>query len=251
MGRTYGNIGAGFKDLAFDASSGLPPYLFGLPWAFRAPNANGVVPSAVGHAHLPVRPPPARAVRRTISASAGDYPFSVTLDDTANASTPSALASVTQPLPIPGSITINPALAFTVNAGSVNPPPLGVVNRTYGNVGAGFRALVYDAGGGIPAGTGYTITLPSSVAAPSADGVPSPVACGSNAEHTQVTCSGGASAMTAVTGSYPFSVTLDDTANSTTPSGSQSVTTNVLSKSIAINGQLAINLPIRSLSPTQ
>ncbi len=242
MGRSYGNTGAGFKDLAFDATGGLPAYIFGLPATINAPGTG--VPNAVACTMTSATKEECTSGASTVSAGMGLYSFSITLNDTANATTPSAMTSGTQPAAIPGSITVNLPLALAPDAAGQDPPTNGVVNRTYGNVGAGFKALIYDATGGIPnAVTGYTFTQPPSVAAPAANGVPQNVACTPNAAGTVDTCTSGAAVITAAFGAYPFQIVLDDTANPTTPSGSQSGTTSNIARTITIRKQLAINAP--------
>ena len=241
MGRSYGNTAAGFKDLAFDASGGLPAYTFGLPATINAPGTG--VPTAVACTATSGTKAECTSGASTVTAAIGAYSFSITLNDTANATTPNASTSGTQPAAIPGSITVNSPLALSLDATSVDPPPFGVVNRTYGNTGAGFKALIYDASGGIPSGAGYTFTLPATVNNPTADGVPTPVACTANGANTIVTCTGGAAAVTAASGNYPFQITANDTASTTTPNGATSGTTAMVSKTITIRKQLAISLP--------
>src|SRR5271157_3524043 len=162
----------------------------------------------------------------TAAASTTAYVPMVTVDDTANATTPSGSASSTT-ASLSHNITVDPALALTPNGVGAAPPP-GVQGRTYGNTAAGFQALTYAASGGVPGG--YTWNLPSNL--------PPPVNCILNAAQTQASCSSGISTVTAAPKNYPYTISVSDEGDATTPAA-----TVPISPSITINGPLVVNPP--------
>jgi hypothetical protein len=141
-------------------------------------------------------------------------------------------------------LQVDPALALSIDATSVDPPTFGVVNRTYGNTGGGFKALVYDVSGGLGTYT-FNFTNAGTVTAPPAAGsfgVPKPVAC-TMSSATMATCTGGAGLISATAGAYPFKISVTDAANAATPNGTSSNTTASISRTITIRNQLAVNTP--------
>jgi hypothetical protein len=142
-------------------------------------------------------------------------------------------------IPAPLSLTVNPAITFSVNfdnysftptgAGTTAEVPDAVQGRTYGAVGpygtataGGETSLMFTASGGLMTTQGLTFTLPT----PSP--LPSPVQCGpaTGASYPQVStttatmvCSSGGTAV-ATAGAFPFAVTVADAGNTATPTGS-------------------------------
>ena len=216
----------------YTASGGLGGYVF--PASTPGSMPTGIVCPAVSNSATYTCSAPAPG----IAASVGTYNPNVAVTDTGNAATPSATAASDPLSARVDTLAVVAPLAWSSDATGVDPPAPGVTSRTYGNTGAGFKALVYDATGGNSGGTGYTLTVPSSVVAPAANGVPAPVACSTNAAHNQVTCSAGFSAITAAPGTYPFQITVSDTANAVTPSALQS-----LSRAITINAEMTVTPP--------
>jgi len=255
QGRSYGNVGGGFHALIYDASGGLGPSAFPAgtysftPISSIAATGTGV-PSAVA-CNAGATAMTCSSGASTVSAGTGPYTFSTTLSDTANAATPSATASGTT-FALPNkTITINAPLALAVDGASIDPPQTGVTGRTYGNAGAGFTPLIYDASGGLgpsasPAGS-YSFSGVTPIATPGT-GVPAGVACTPAA--TSITCTSGASTVTAAAGNYTLTTTLNDVANLATPSGSQSSTTYALpNKTIPIAAALSLAVDAASVDP--
>jgi hypothetical protein len=229
--RTYGNTAAGFRELLYDASGGIPGYVFTLPATIAAPGTGVPAPTTCASSATQASCTSGTA---TITAAAGTYSFNIALDDTGNASTPKgSVSSTAYSFPTPKTIVINSPLAFTVDAASapVNPAPPGVVGRSYGNTGAGFKDLAFDGAGGLAP---YIFGLPAPVASPAANGVPAGMAC--TPSGATLACTTGAATISASPGTYPFSITLNDAANATTPSASA-----VGAQPAAIPGSIAVN----------
>ncbi len=234
-GVTQRNYGAGMgcsggdcMAIKYTAHGGLPSDIFapsGFPAGFMH-NQSGTMLTCFAQ---PVIGPP------------GTYNTSVAVDDTANPTTPSASASGTAPPPITRSLTINTPLMLVPDPMSADIggiPPDGVKGRTYGNTGAGFKQLKYNALQGLPP---YRFDLPPTVMAPTPNGVPAAVAC--MQAGTMATCTSDAFPITANVGSYPFMIKLDDAGNATTPSASASGTApNPINRSLAIHPQLSVSV---------
>jgi hypothetical protein len=214
------------------AAGGLGGYVF--PASTPASMPAGMVCPAVSGSATYTCTAPAPG----ISAAPGMYNPSVTVTDTGNSATPPATAASDPLSTRTDTLVVAAPLALSSDVAGVDPPASGVVGRTYGNTGAGFKALVYDAAGGIPGASGYTFTLPASVAAPAPNGVPAAVVCSATNANTQVFCGSGSSTVTAAPGTYTFQVTVNDSGNAAIPSGSQS-----LSRAITINAEMTLTPP--------
>jgi hypothetical protein len=124
-------------------------------------------------------------------------------DDTANATTPSASASGTQPAAISRDITVN----ADINLASVAPDPgnavtsAAVISRTYGI--APQAPPLYTFAGGLQ-GAGYAITTPT---------IPAWMTCTPGV--TTLSCDSGATTVAA--GASTITVNVLDTANAATP----------------------------------
>ena len=224
FGRTYG---APRRDLLFSVTGGIPPYTWPpatgapAPIACRQQGANREFFRCDSGGAWVTGATSNLAVSVTDAGSGGVTPQTVTIDNQGHASH-----------------TINVRAPLTLNA-PVNPPPPGVVGRTYGNVGDGKTPLTYTAAGGIPApATGsYTFTPIASRATAALPGVPQAVACATNSPATVMTCTSGANPITAAVGTYNFNATVTDTANDTTPAAAAPVS---LALSLVVNDVLAI-----------
>ena len=245
VGRSYGNTAAGFKDLAFDGNGGLRPYIFGQPSSVASPAANGV-PAGV------ICAPAGTALACTsgaspISASAGNYPFSITLNDTGNATTPSALTVGTQPTPIPGSITVAPVLNIAVTQTSNTTPAShlldGVANRSYGVINGGAGAPTYSALGGLSTSGNYLWCIVSgSTLPPGMSGIST--TCGPTTSTSASSVALAANSIGGSGGTYSFTVQVDDGGNASVPgtSSASSTANTVGPTSLVIRPQIAINL---------
>jgi hypothetical protein len=229
--RTYGNTLAGFRELLYDASGGIPAYVFTLPASIAGPGTGVPSPTTCASSATQAF---CTSGTNPVTAAPGTYSFNIALDDAGNASTPKgSLSSTAYSFPTPKTIVINSPLTLTVDAASapVNPAPLGVVGRSYGNTAAGFKDLAFDASNGLAP---YVFGLPPAVATPVANGVPAGMAC--TPSGAALACATGAATISASVAAYPFSITLNDTANATTPSASTSGT-----QPPAIPGSITIN----------
>jgi len=245
VGRSYGNTGVGLKDLAFDATGGLPAYIFGLPSSVALPAANGV-PAAVA-----CTPNGADTIAActsgasTITAAAGAYPFSISLNDTANTAVPSASASGTQPMAIPGMVTVQSPLVTVVN---LTPQPTAVIGRTYGSPGlstcgangtTACQNLVFTATGGI--GNMPMLAITGNPNTPASVGITCTASAPVANTPTTDTCNSGAVTMPA--GNVIFIVTASDVADATTPAGTNASDTNrFVNATIIVNAALALTL---------
>ena len=268
QGRSYGNAATvcgivACKPLTYDASGGLGPSAFPAgSYSFVGispiPSPGVGVPAGVTCTSSATQIACGSGGASTVTATPGAYNFTTTLNDTANAATPSGSETSTTASLGNRTITINGPLALASDATSADygtSPPNAVQKRSYGNTSAicvgttACEALVYDASGGLspsayPVGT-YSFTPISLIASPGAGGVPAGVACAASpsASPTQMTCTSGTSVipLTTPAGAYTFSTTLNDTANPTTPSGLVSATTASLgNKTITVNPPLAL-----------
>lgn len=229
VGRSYGNTTAGLKDLAFDASSGLGGYTFALPASVASPGTgvpSGIMCSANGATAA------CTSGTSSVTGSAGAYTFSVALNDTGNATTPSASASSTTPAAISGSIQINPALTIqltqTGNPSGSNPANLlpGVTNRSYGVIGG---APTYTVSGG-----SGTYTFPAS---------PGPFPAGFVCAATSNTYTCTANPITGAANAYSLNLTVTDTGDAAVPTGSATS-----SSTLVVNAAMIVTPPATVLT---
>jgi hypothetical protein len=215
QGQTYGNTGEGKTPLTYTATGGIVPLAFTLPQTEAAPSGNGVPDAVTCTVSTDIVTCTSGAA--PVSATLGVYDFTVSVDDTANDTTPAGVDSVSE------NITLNAGLTLTADP-TVSPPPGAVQGRTYGDststcIGAlPCTPLTYTAAGGSGA---LNFTLPASEGAPSGNGVPAAVAC--SLAGNVVTCTTGVSTVTAAPGTYAFTVTVTDTENNATVGSSVSV----------------------------
>ncbi|MFQ5776547.1 MAG: beta-propeller fold lactonase family protein, partial [Terriglobia bacterium] len=128
-------------------------------------------------------------------------------------------------------LTIQAAMTFTVNVGTVTTNPDGVNGRPYGTP-LGANDLIYTAAGGLGVFV-FTPPVPATL--------PTPVACVTAA--TTVTCNSGAANIAEAgpfPAAFPYSLSVADTANLTTPAANIT-----LNPTLTVNGALAIT----TLSP--
>src|SRR5579875_349950 len=252
--RSYGNAAAGFTPLTSTITGGVPPYTFSLPPTVAKPlspgpqTPNGGVPTPITcTAPSPPQPqPPLLPVQVTCSsgtgvltAEPGPYGFQFTVSDSGSAEAPAGSSSFAN------TITVNKPLALTPDSSLVDPPPPGVQGRAYGDPSQGLKPLIYDASGGNPP---YVYTLPPATSLPLPNGVPVGIVCSNSS--TAITCSTtGKGTVSASSGAYSFSFTLNDTASATTPSAQQSNTEYVLNKTLTIEPALELTGPATPLVP--
>jgi cAMP phosphodiesterase len=252
--RSYGNAAAGFTPLTYTITGGVPPYTFSLPPTVAKPlspgpqTPNGGVPTPIAcTAPPPPQPqPPLLPVQVTCSsgtgvltAEPGPYGFQFTVSDSGSAEAPAGSSSFAN------TITVNKPLALTPDSSLVDPPPPGVQGRAYGDPSQGLKPLIYDASGGNPP---YVYTLPPATSLPLPNGVPVGIVCSNSS--TAITCSTtGKGTVSASSGAYSFSFTLNDTASATTPSAQQSNTEYVLNKTLTIEPALELTGPATPLVP--
>lgn len=240
QGRTYGS-GAGFTPLTYVIAGGDPPY------------TNYVFPASIGSAGSGVPTPIACANTLAgtssevvcssnsapVTAAPGTYSFTFSVSDSGSGET----APTTISLPA-RTITINAPLAWTAANPTSSAPPNGVENRSYGDAAAGFTPLTYNATGGI--GT-YSFTLPSAAGSPGANNTPAGINCAASSG-TQVVCTSGASPVSGTPGGYSFGITVNDTANATTPGSATSGTAKTVTEALTIEPPLAFSPTSQSLT---
>lgn len=228
QGRTYG--GPGFTPLTYTAAGGLGGFTFAAITPIPLPGTG--VP-------INVACTPAAAVltcssgAANVTAAPGAYNFSVDVSDTANASVASGSAPT-----IAQTINVNAPLSLAVN--QADPLNTAVRLRSYG-VGATCGLLNsspcqdvnYTASGGLG---GYAFT-PA--------GYPAGFVC--TPAGNILSCT--AASVTDVAGPYTPSVTLNDTANATTPSGSGSATTFVANNSLTVVAELSFGINLTAAGP--
>lgn len=245
QGRTYG-AGSGFVPLAYVISGGDPPYTnFALPPAVASPASvggstpEGGVPAPIACANTVVGTTTEVVCSSSgapVSAAPGAYPFSFSVSDSGSGETAAASLALAA-----RTITIDAPLAWSGANPTSNAPPAAVQNRTYG--GAGFTPLTYNATGGLGA---YSFTLPPEAAAPGSNNLPAGAACAATSG-TQVVCGSGASVVSAAPGNYSFSITVNDTANATTPGSQASNTAATVTKPLVVEPPLAFSPTSQSL----
>ncbi len=224
VGRSYGNTAAGLKDLAFDAANGLGSYVFGLPASVASPGTG--VPSSIACTANGATAA-CTSGASPVTGGAGAYTFSVTLNDAANATTPSASASSTTPAAITGSLQINPAPSIQLtqagNAASPNPANLlpSVTNRSYGVIGA---PPTYTVSGG-----SGTYTFPAS---------PGPFPAGFVCTATSNTYTCSANPVSAAANAYPINLTVTDTGDAAMPNGTATSTS-----TLVVNTAMSVTPP--------
>lgn len=221
IGRTYG-VGSGFQALIYTISGGVPPYTLTAINATGAPSADSVpAPMACGGAPAAPAPPTQMicASSTGLVASAGTYPYTVSVHDAGTASDPVSSVSLSQ------SVTVNAAMTLTP---ATTTPPLAVIGRTYGsgsNCGASGTTscspIVYNIAGGLG---GYSPT-------PTISGFPGTFTCPLSATGLSGTYSCSTSGAVAGTNPATLSLTASDTANTAVPAGT--LTSNNVSLSIA------------------
>lgn len=221
--------------LQYTASGGLGGYVFttvtgqaspgaGFPAGIACAQGTGAAANAFSCAT------PSGGVITAGANAATPYTPTVTLDDTANGTTPDGAASGTGTSQT-SSLTVNPPLTITASGAAAPAPPPGVVGRAYG-VGGGLQALIYSISGGIPP---YTLTAINSTGAPSSDGVPAPMTCsGTPNPPTQMVCE-SASGLAANAGTYPFTVSVHDAGTASDP-----VSTTSLAQSVVVNAAMTL-----------
>lgn len=214
LGRVYGN--APQTPVVYTASGGMGGYTFSTPPSSAVPAA--AFPATISCMAAP--PTFTCASVGAVTAAAGTYPaIPVTADDTGNAATPGSAAAG-------ASVTVNRTVdvlaPLSVAVNFANPLPDAAIARTYGN--APQTPVIYMASGGLG---GYIF---------SGGAFPATIACTPAA--TTFTCA-SVGAVTAAAGFYPATgVTLDDTGNATTPSGSASGTTFTVNRDLTIQAAL-------------
>lgn len=241
-GRPYGVAPA--QPLTYTASGGLGGYSFTTPATIASPGA--AFPQGIGCSQGAANAVntfscSAASITATGSSTVNYGPVPVTVDDTANATTPDGASSSTT-FTLDRTLAVEPPLSITPVAG-IDPPPAGVQGRTYGT-GSGFAPLAYVISGGDPPYTNFVLppSLPSPAAAVGGStpegGVPAPIACANTVvgTTTEVICSASA-AVNAAAGAYPFSFSVSDSGSGETAATSIALPT----RTITINAPLAWN----------
>lgn len=220
--------------LVYTASGGLGGYHFSTPPDVANPGA--AFPQGVACTMGPTMLTCSASAITAVGSATPYGPVPVTLDDTANQTTPDgATSSPVTTTTVNRTLLVNPPLAITPSGSASPGPPAGVVGRTYGSTG--FSPLVYTVTGGDPP---YTITPIPSLAVPATNGFPAPVSCvvgnapGQTTPNDQITCA-SASGVSAAVGSYPFTVSVTDAGSGGTAPASTS-----LSQSVMIDAALSL-----------
>ena len=221
---------ANCKPIVYEAKAGLGSYVFtptGFPNNFNHAESANVRNQDVTSSF---------SAATINAAAAGAYTPSVSLDDTANTTTPDATSSATAPGAIAGTLTVDPKLTLAQTDGLPSPLPIGVEQRTYGT-GAGFTPLQYTATGGL----GNAATAGSYVFTPS--GLPTNLTCPAppapNANVLDCATQGVSVIPTGGAGAYVPKVAVDDLGNAATPTASVSGT-----QPTAVTDNLTINPPL-------
>jgi YVTN family beta-propeller protein len=234
VGRQYG-MPLGANDLVFTGSGGLGNAAgFGLTGT-----ATGTFVTNSGLVCAPATPQVGATATVTCNSGGGASTLGgtataktlvMTFSDAGNSTTPLGSSNTDSDGYNNYSNTMAAALAIALQAGSPDPANVNaqaVVGRTYG--AAPEAPVVYEASGGLP---GYTITRSGLLVGPPANSniclVPVTTA-------TSLACNSGGVGATGSTAA--LTVTVDDTANATTPSGSDS-----LLKTYTINAALAMGV---------
>ncbi|MDE3179906.1 MAG: YncE family protein, partial [Acidobacteriota bacterium] len=233
-GRPYGT--APNSPLLYSASGGLGGYSFQTPASVASPAAafpQGIACVQGSGTAANTFSCSATSITANGSTTASYGPVPVTVDDTANSTTPDGLTSGTSATQN-RTLAVEPPLSITPVAG-IDPPPQGVQGRTYGS-GSGFSPLAYVVAGGDPPYTNFT--FPSSIASPGG-GVPAPVACqqvsSGSPPQTEVVCSSQGVNVSANPGAYTFQFSVSDSGSGeTAPS-----TVTLPPRTITINAPLA------------
>ncbi len=245
-----------FSPILYIASGGLGGYSFSTPAPSSTPAAafpqGFACTQGTGSA---LNTFSCSASRVTATPSSTPYgPIPVTVDDTANATTPDGASSGTT-FTQTRTLVVNAPLMITANP-AVDPPPSAVQGRSYGDAPQ-FTPLTYTITGGAPP---YTFSLPPSVGAPVAlggqtpnGGVPAPIACTAPLPGqqpppptpVQVTCTSGVGAVTAAPGAYGFQFTVSDGGSAEAPGSSLSLAP----RTITVNKPLALATDSGSVDP--
>ena len=240
-GRPYGTP-AGANDLIYTAAGGLGGFVITPPGPATLPTPVACVTAAPTVT--------CNSAGGPVTAAAGGFPYSLSVMDTPNVTTPAATITLNPTL------TINAVLALAADV-TVDPPPDGGLGRSYGVVtdpcagAVPCTPLTYTASGGLPDGGGaYVFTLPASVLDPAMAGVPADVACATNAPATIATCdsSGGSGVIdpSALIGMYNFTVIVDDTANLTTPAAAMGSV--LVMRTVNVRGLLALAVNVGTIT---
>ena len=215
-GRLWGGGVAGLTPLIYTAQDGLGGYSFAVSGTAFPTGILCVTSAATFTCDTSTTP-------AGVTGAPGAYNgILVNVNDTANATTPDALASATQPAAISRNLTVNAEISLT----SVVPDPgnaatsAAVIGRAYGAPG-GRTSPVYTFAGGLG---GYTITTPT---------IPGWMAC--TPTPPTLTCDSGATTVAA--GPSTITVNVVDTANAATPAKSPAFAD---TRTITVNADISL-----------
>jgi hypothetical protein len=247
QGRTYGTVGGNGKtSLIFTAGGGL----LATTGAGYAQGTTFSLPTGVSCAPFLPASPVASSYQvgtavltcnsgaTNVTGATGAYTFGLTVSDPGNTATPGAFATTDALGHASHTLMVDPALSFSL-AQAGNPTPANPANlldavtgRTYGVVGG---TPTYTPAGGLGANNAGTVgssyynwcvssgTLPATF---SNTGSNLNAACSSPVQSNSETLEATAD-LTATAGAYPFTVQLNDTGSSTTPSATLTNSTNL------------------------
>ncbi|MGA2984967.1 MAG: hypothetical protein ABSG32_14235 [Terriglobia bacterium] len=187
-----------------------------------------------------------------ITGAAGAYPFTVQLNDTGNATTPSLAASLTNST----SLTVHTPLVATLTQ-NTNPTPAtallpGVIDRSYGVINADAGAPTYTATGGLMVGNKPTYLWCISAGSPPLNLVGISTACGlaTSTASNSVQLTASAANPIGATGSFSFTVQANDGGNAAVPSTfAVPAGDSMVSTTVTIHPQIALSLPNFSPPP--
>jgi hypothetical protein len=175
-----------------------------------------------------------------VTAATGTTPvnLNVSVADAADQATPTNTITSSSV-----AVTVNAAFALTDNYSGAFPDA--VVHRDYGISGdtcassLACAPIKFTATGGLPTGTGaysFPTTTPASF--------PTGFSCSANSPATVYTCSASPVSLAVTPGSFSPSVTVTDSANSATPTGSKTDT-----GSLHVDSQIALGVNLGSTWP--
>ncbi len=221
VGRTYG--AAPEAPVVYEASGGLPGYAFSPSGPLVGPPANSNI------CLVPVTTATTLACNSGgVGATGSTADLTVTVSDTANATTPSGSQSLLK------TYTIDPALTLTVAPDPDSASSAAVEGRLYGApAGGAFLSPTYTAAGGIPP---YNFAKASNTLEANTN-----IVC--TVAATTTTCESGV----AVTSANPtpttetLAVTVTDNANLTTPASAAPVTPTTPTSTFTIKAPLVIS----------
>jgi len=216
-GRNYG-IG-GFTPVQYTAAGGLGPYNFLNPGTSNLPSPqfpSGFICATVTTQFTCTAAPVSVAV---VAGAFNNIP--VTVNDTANISTPDALSTGTQPAPVLRNLNVRDEITFSVTSpvvggGAPNGTlPDGVLGRTYGTP---LTDVVFNATGGLGPSAGL-ITMVGGSFTGAGGLICTPLGLQPPAASVNVTCNSGGAGLPGVPGLRLLTFTVSDAGNaSTTPS---------------------------------